>query len=63
MNMVIHANGGRIGALITPEAIEMRLTDSGPGIADIELAMREGFPPPATRCATWASVRVWAFPT
>ncbi len=43
MNMVIHANGGRIEALITPEAIEMRLTDSGPGIADIELAMREGY--------------------
>lgn len=43
INMVIHANGGRIDVTITPEEIEMILKDNGPGIADVNLAMQEGY--------------------
>ena len=43
INMVIHANGGEIVVIITPEKIDMTLTDNGKGIEDIELAMKEGF--------------------
>lgn len=43
INMVIHAHGGAIEVTITPDEIVMVLTDVGPGIPDIELAMREGY--------------------
>ena len=43
INMVIHANGGVIDVTIAPEAIQMVLKDTGKGIADIELAMKEGY--------------------
>ncbi len=43
INMVIHANGGKAYVEIFPDKIEMRLVDTGPGIADIELAMQEGY--------------------
>lgn len=43
INMVIHANGGEIDVDITPEKIIAVLKDKGPGIADIEKAMQEGF--------------------
>jgi len=43
INMVIHAGGGNITVEILPEKIDMQLTDQGPGIADIELAMRAGY--------------------
>ena len=43
INMVIHANGGEIDVDITPENIIAVLKDKGPGIADIEKAMQEGF--------------------
>ena len=43
INMVIHANGGDADVLVTPDRIEIILADNGPGIADIELAMKEGF--------------------
>lgn len=43
INMVIHANGGEATVGITPEQIDILLEDTGPGIADVELAMREGF--------------------
>ncbi len=43
INMVIHAEGGVIDALITPECITVILADKGPGIPDIELAMKEGY--------------------
>ncbi len=41
--MVIHASGGKIEVTITEEEIEMRLMDTGPGIADIDMAMQEGY--------------------
>ena len=43
INMVIHAGGGIIDAWIYPERIELVLTDQGPGIPDVELAMQEGY--------------------
>lgn len=43
MNIVIHARRGRVSADITPETVEIAAVDEGPGIPDIELAMREGF--------------------
>lgn len=43
INMVIHANGGKIDVNITPEQIVVVLKDNGPGIPDIEKAMQEGF--------------------
>ncbi len=43
INMVIHASGGKIEVTIAEEEIEMRLTDTGPGIADIDMAMQEGY--------------------
>lgn len=43
INMVIHAEGGVIDATITPECITVVLADKGPGIPDIELAMKEGY--------------------
>lgn len=43
INMVIHARGGEITVEITPERIKMVLADVGPGIPDIELAMKAGY--------------------
>ena len=43
INMVIHAGGGEIDVEISPECISMVLTDHGPGIPDIKLAMQEGW--------------------
>ena len=43
INMVIHADGGEITVEITPEYVNMVLADTGPGIADINLAMKEGY--------------------
>jgi anti-sigma regulatory factor (Ser/Thr protein kinase) len=43
INMVIHASGGTIDVIISPEEIEMILKDQGPGIEDIEMAMKAGY--------------------
>ena len=43
INMVIHADGGEITVEITPEYVNRVLADTGPGIADIDLAMKEGY--------------------
>jgi len=43
INMVIHANGGKITVTITTDKITMVLSDKGPGIENIELAMQEGY--------------------
>ena len=43
INMVIHANGGMADVQISSDKIVIILTDYGPGIPDIELAMREGY--------------------
>jgi len=43
INMVIHAGGGSADVEVSPEKIVLVLKDTGPGIADINLAMSEGF--------------------
>ena len=43
INTVIHAGGGTAEVTVYPQSIEIVLEDSGPGIADIGLAMREGY--------------------
>lgn len=43
INMVIHADGGEIDVEITETEINMTLSDKGPGIENIELAMKEGY--------------------
>ncbi|MCL2694262.1 MAG: ATP-binding protein [Oscillospiraceae bacterium] len=43
INMVIHANGGTIDVLIDSDAVSLVLKDTGGGIPDVELAMREGY--------------------
>ncbi|MBO4978873.1 MAG: ATP-binding protein [Clostridia bacterium] len=43
INMVIHAGGGVATVSVYADKIEIVLKDNGPGIADVELAMREGF--------------------
>ena len=42
INMVIHGKGGKAKVEIGSEEIFISLIDEGPGIADIEWAMREG---------------------
>ena len=41
--MVIHARGGDITVDVSPDRIKMVLADVGPGIPDIELAMKDGY--------------------
>lgn len=43
INMVIHAGGGTATVTIYPDCIEIVLDDKGPGIPDVDLAMKEGF--------------------
>ena len=43
INMVIHAGGGEAEVTVDDECVEIKLIDHGPGIANIEQAMQEGF--------------------
>ena len=43
INMVIHAGGGVAEVFVYEDNVKIILTDEGPGIANIELAMKEGF--------------------
>ncbi|MEG0896072.1 MAG: ATP-binding protein [Ruthenibacterium sp.] len=43
INLAIHAGGGDIDVSIDDDTVSLILTDDGPGIADINLAMSEGF--------------------
>ena len=43
INMVIHANGGSADVVVSGDKIDIILADNGPGIPDIEMAMKEGF--------------------
>lgn len=43
INMVIHADGGSVDVTVSLDAIIIRLSDTGPGIADVAQAMEEGF--------------------
>ena len=41
INMVIHANGGSADLVVNPDSVDIILADTGPGIPNVELAMRE----------------------
>ena len=43
INMVIHAGGGAADVCVNQNEITIILEDHGPGIANVELAMQEGF--------------------
>ena len=43
INMVIHAGGGEAVVTVSEDDVTIVLSDKGPGIADIEKAMQEGF--------------------
>ena len=43
INMVIHANGGRVEVEISMDHVIIRMVDSGPGIPDLARAMEPGF--------------------
>lgn len=43
LNMIIHSYGGEMTLKIDADAIQIDCIDSGPGIEDIEMAMKEGF--------------------
>ena len=43
INMVIHGGGGIAGVSVSEDAVTIVLADQGPGIADIDQAMQEGW--------------------
>lgn len=43
INIIIHSLGGKFTVRIFPDYIRVTASDRGPGIADIEQAMREGY--------------------
>ncbi len=43
LNLVIHSEGGHMFLDMSDAAITIRAEDQGPGIADIQMAMTEGF--------------------
>jgi len=43
INMVVHAGGGEADIDIGDDDITIVMRDSGPGIADLELAMQDGY--------------------
>ena len=43
INMVIHGEGGEAEVSVSDDRIDITLRDEGPGIADVEMAMRDGY--------------------
>ncbi len=43
INMVIHAGGGTADVDINPQRVQIVLSDNGPGIPNVDLAMQEGW--------------------
>lgn len=43
MNVVMYARKGKLTFTLTPDMIQIRIEDEGPGIEDIEKAMQEGY--------------------
>lgn len=43
MNIVMYAEEAKLDLMITPENITVQIDDKGPGIENIEMAMKEGF--------------------
>ena len=43
MNVIMYARQGRMDLAVSPQEVRITVDDQGPGIADIELAMTEGY--------------------
>lgn len=43
LNLVIHSRGGVLTLEVEPDRVRLVSRDVGPGIPDVELAMREGY--------------------
>ena len=43
LNLIIHSDGGKLSVGLSPEQIELISSDVGPGIADLDKAMQEGY--------------------
>jgi len=43
VNVIAHSYGGNITCIIEPKYIKITVTDTGPGIPDLKLAMTEGY--------------------
>ncbi|MFA5570316.1 MAG: ATP-binding protein [Sphaerochaetaceae bacterium] len=43
VNVVAHSYGGSVSCHIAPDKVRLDVIDTGPGIADVELAMTEGW--------------------
>ena len=43
MNVVMYAKRASVSVELNPKAIRITVDDEGPGIADVELAMKEGY--------------------
>jgi serine/threonine-protein kinase RsbT len=43
INVVSYARKGFINLTVTPKTVQIEITDEGPGIPDIELAMEQGY--------------------
>jgi len=43
MNVVVHASDGKMMAVVSPEFVKVTVTDGGPGIANVDEAMQEGY--------------------
>ena len=43
LNLVIHSLGGELCLIVYPDAAQLISSDRGPGIPDLNMAMREGY--------------------
>jgi anti-sigma regulatory factor (Ser/Thr protein kinase) len=43
LNLVIHSMGGHMDLIVEPDYLQLNVHDRGPGIPDVDLAMREGY--------------------
>ena len=55
INVIIHAVAGSLNYLIEGDELRITVTDMGPGIEDVALAMREGY----TTAPDWAREFGW----
>jgi hypothetical protein len=60
-NLVRHASGGRLWLSARParQEVEVLAIDRGPGIANVEESLGDGFPPAARRAPAWAPCAGW----
>jgi serine/threonine-protein kinase RsbT len=55
MNVIIHAVAGSLSYVVKGDEVRITVTDMGPGIENIELAMQEGY----TTAPDWAKEMGW----